>query len=194
MPSNQVNMTVNGEALSAELDPRPLLVHFLRENLKLTGTHVGCDTSQCGACTVHVNGTPIKSCTIFAGQLNGADIKTIEGVGAELHQLGLRTGVRYYWDTRTRTIQPYLGAGLLCQHAWARSSALELKADGSAFGFIAMVGVAALLGDALRLGLGCQLPLGLEQEIGVYTFDFDSVTPLVRCWLSTSSLLPLNFS
>ena len=82
MPSNQVNMTVNGEAVSAELDPRTLLVHFLRENLKLTGTHVGCDTSQCGACTVHVNGTPIKSCTMFAVQLNGADIKTIEGVGA----------------------------------------------------------------------------------------------------------------
>ena len=57
MPSNQVNMKVNGEAVSAELDPRTLLVHFLRENLKLTGTHVGCDTSQCGACTVHVNGT-----------------------------------------------------------------------------------------------------------------------------------------
>ena len=77
MPSNQINMTVNGEAVSAELDPRTLLVHFLRENLKLTGTHVGCDTSQCGACTVHVNGTPIKSCTMFAVQLNGADIKTI---------------------------------------------------------------------------------------------------------------------
>ena len=83
MPSNQINMTVNGEAVSAELDPRTLLVHFLRENLKLTGTHVGCDTSQCGACTVHVNGTPIKSCTMFAVQLNGADIKTIEGVGAD---------------------------------------------------------------------------------------------------------------
>ena len=82
MPSNQVNLTVNGEAVSAALDPRTLLVHFLRENLKLTGTHVGCDTSQCGACTVHVNGTPIKSCTIFAVQLDGADVKTIEGVGA----------------------------------------------------------------------------------------------------------------
>jgi carbon-monoxide dehydrogenase small subunit len=89
MPSNQVNMTVNGEAVSMVLDPRTLLVHLLRENLKLTGTHVGCDTSQCGACTVHVNGTPIKSCTIFAVQLNGAEIKTIEGVGedGELHPM-----------------------------------------------------------------------------------------------------------
>ena len=83
MPSNQVDMKVNGEAVSAELDPRTLLVHFLRENLKLTSTHVGCDTSQCGACTVHVNGTPIKSCTIFAVQLNGAEVKTIEGVGED---------------------------------------------------------------------------------------------------------------
>lgn len=112
--------------------------------------------------------------------LRGAtESQIIEGVGAELHQMGLRTGVRYYWDTRTRAIQPYLGAGLLFQHAWARSSALELKADGSAFGFIAMVGVEALLGDALRLGLGCQLTLGIDPELDVYTFDFDSVTPLI---------------
>ena len=83
MPSNQVNMTVNGEAVSAELDARTLLVYFLREKLRLTGTHVGCDTSQCGACTVHVNGTPIKSCTIFAVQLDGAEVKTIEGVGQD---------------------------------------------------------------------------------------------------------------
>ena len=82
MPNNQVNMTVNGEAVSADLDPRTLLVHFLREQLRLTGTHVGCDTSQCGACTVHIDGTPIKSCTIFAVQLDGADVITIEGVGA----------------------------------------------------------------------------------------------------------------
>ena len=89
MPSNQVNMTVNGKAVSADLDPRTLLVHYLRENLKLTGTHVGCDTSQCGACTVHIDGTPIKSCTIFAVQLEGADVKTIEGVArdGELHPM-----------------------------------------------------------------------------------------------------------
>ncbi len=83
MPNNQVNMTVNGEAVSADLDPRTLLVHFLREQLQLTGTHVGCDTSQCGACTVHIDGTPIKSCTIFAVQLDGADVITIEGVGQD---------------------------------------------------------------------------------------------------------------
>ena len=83
MPSNQVNMTVNGGAVSAELDPRTLLVQFLRENLKLTGTHVGCDTSQCGACVVHVNGQSVKSCTLLAVQADGADVTTIEGVSPD---------------------------------------------------------------------------------------------------------------
>ena len=89
MATTAVNMTVNGKAVSAELDPRTLLVHFLREKLSLTGTHVGCDTSQCGACTVRVDGEPIKSCTIFAVQLDGADVTTIEGVAlnGELHPM-----------------------------------------------------------------------------------------------------------
>jgi carbon-monoxide dehydrogenase small subunit len=89
MATTAVNMTVNGKAVSAELDPRTLLVHFLREELSLTGTHVGCDTSQCGACTVRVDGKPIKSCTIFAVQLEGADVTTIEGVAinGELHPM-----------------------------------------------------------------------------------------------------------
>ncbi len=105
--------------------------------------------------------------------------QTFDGTGAELHQLGLRTGVRYYWDTRTRAIQPYLGAGLLFQHAWDRSSTLGVKTDDSALGFVAMVGVEAMLGDALRLGLGCQLTLGIDPELDVYSFDLDSVTPLI---------------
>jgi aerobic carbon-monoxide dehydrogenase small subunit len=76
-----VSMTVNGKAVSAELDPRTLLVQFLRENLRLTGTHVGCDTGQCGACTVHVNGSAVKSCLILAAQAQGAKVVTIEGIG-----------------------------------------------------------------------------------------------------------------
>ena len=80
MPSNQVNMTVNGEAVSMVLDPRTLLVHLLRENLKLTGTHVGCDTSQCGACVVHVDGQAIKSCTMLAASAEGAAVTTVEGL------------------------------------------------------------------------------------------------------------------
>ncbi len=84
-----VTMTVNGKATSADVDERTLLVTFLRENLRLTGTHVGCDTSQCGACVVHVDGVARKSCTTFAWQVDGAKITTIEGVanGAALHPM-----------------------------------------------------------------------------------------------------------
>jgi carbon-monoxide dehydrogenase small subunit len=78
-----VAMTVNGKAVTGDIDPRTLLVQFLREELRLTGTHVGCDTSQCGACVVHVNGKAIKSCTVFAWQLDGANVTTIEGLAAQ---------------------------------------------------------------------------------------------------------------
>ena len=77
-----VSMTVNGKPVTGEIDPRTLLVQFLREQLRLTGTHVGCDTSQCGACVVHVNGVAIKSCTALALALEGADVLTIEGLAA----------------------------------------------------------------------------------------------------------------
>jgi carbon-monoxide dehydrogenase small subunit len=75
-----VSMTVNGVKHEAVVEPRTLLVYFLRENLALTGTHVGCDTSQCGACTIHLNGRAVKSCTILAVQANGKEITTIEGL------------------------------------------------------------------------------------------------------------------
>jgi carbon-monoxide dehydrogenase small subunit len=75
-----VSMTVNGKAVSAKIDPRTLLVQFLRENLLLTGTHVGCDTSQCGACVVHVEGKAIKSCTTLAASCDGTSVVTIEGL------------------------------------------------------------------------------------------------------------------
>jgi carbon-monoxide dehydrogenase small subunit len=82
-----ISVTVNGVKRDAVVEPRTLLVYFLREHLGLTGTHVGCDTSQCGACTVHLNGRAVKSCTILAAQANGADVKTIEGlaVGDSFH-------------------------------------------------------------------------------------------------------------
>ena len=76
----KVSMKVNGKAVSAEVEERTLLVTYIRENLRLTGTHVGCDTAQCGACTVHMDGRAIKSCNIVAMQAEGADILTIEGV------------------------------------------------------------------------------------------------------------------
>ena len=80
---SQVSMTVNGKAATGEVDDRTLLVEFLRENLGLTGTHVGCDTSQCGACVVHVNGKDVKSCTMFAIEADGAEVATIEGRAAQ---------------------------------------------------------------------------------------------------------------
>ncbi len=84
-----IKLTVNGKAVSAEVEDRTLLVHLLRENLNLTGTHVGCDTSQCGACVVHIDGRAVKSCTVLVGQANGANVTTIEGIskGDELHPM-----------------------------------------------------------------------------------------------------------
>jgi carbon-monoxide dehydrogenase small subunit len=82
-------MTVNGQAAAGEVEGRTLLVDFLREHLRLTGTHVGCDTSQCGACVVHVNGKSVKSCTMLAAQADGAEVTTIEGLAedGELHPM-----------------------------------------------------------------------------------------------------------
>ncbi len=84
-----VSMTVNGKAVTGDVEPRTLLVQFLRENLRLTGTHVGCDTSQCGACVVHLDGAATKSCTVLALQCEGSQVLTIEGLanGNELHPM-----------------------------------------------------------------------------------------------------------
>ncbi len=85
-----VQVTVNGEAHASQVDPRLLLVHLLRDELGLTGTHIGCDTSNCGACTCHVDGEAVKSCTVLAVQVDGRDVRTIEGMAApdgELHPL-----------------------------------------------------------------------------------------------------------
>jgi carbon-monoxide dehydrogenase small subunit len=82
MAKTQVAMNVNGKAVEALVEPRTLLIHFLREDLDLTGAHVGCDTSHCGACTVDLDGKSVKACTMFAIQAQGADIRTIEGMAA----------------------------------------------------------------------------------------------------------------
>ena len=84
-----VSMTVNGRSVSGEVEGRTLLVDFLRVNLRLTGTHVGCDTSQCGACVVHVDGKAVKSCTMFAVEADGASVKTIEGMANPDGSLGV---------------------------------------------------------------------------------------------------------
>jgi carbon-monoxide dehydrogenase small subunit len=85
----EISLTVNGAARSGDVEPRTLLVQFLREQLKLTGTNIGCDTSSCGACTVHVNGESVKSCTMLAVQADGTEVLTIEGLatGGELHPM-----------------------------------------------------------------------------------------------------------
>ena len=95
MTSQHIAVTVNGTAHEADVEPRLLLVHLIRDEFGLTGTHVGCDTSNCGACTVHVNGISSKSCTMLAVQADGAEIKTIEGMadGATLHPLQ-----QAFWD------------------------------------------------------------------------------------------------
>ena len=90
MAKSHVKMSVNGSDVEGLVEPRTLLIHFLREQLNLTGPHIGCDTSHCGACTVDLDGKSVKSCTVFAVQANGADIRTIEGMAApdgKLHVL-----------------------------------------------------------------------------------------------------------
>ena len=95
MSTHHISVTVNGEAHEADVEPRLLLVHLLRENFGLTGTHIGCDTSNCGACTVVLDGVSAKSCTVLAVQANGSTVKTIEGMasGANLHPLQ-----QAFWD------------------------------------------------------------------------------------------------
>jgi aerobic carbon-monoxide dehydrogenase small subunit len=87
MSKHKIQLTVNGEAREVEVEARLLLVHLLRENLRLTGTHIGCDTSHCGACTVLVDGVPMKSCTVLAVQAHGAKVTTVEGLeqNGQLH-------------------------------------------------------------------------------------------------------------
>jgi aerobic carbon-monoxide dehydrogenase small subunit len=114
MTTRHITVTVNGEAHEADVEPRLLLVHFLRETLGLTGTHVGCDTSNCGACTVHVDGESAKSCTMLAVQADGRAVKTIEGLadGATLHPLQ-----QAFWDQHGLQCG-FCTPGMIMQAAW----------------------------------------------------------------------------
>ncbi len=95
MSMHKISVTVNGEAKTAEVESRLLLVHWLREGLRLTGTHIGCDTTHCGACTVLLDGVPVKSCTVLAVQADGAQLRTVEGLeqGGQLHPIQ-----QGFWD------------------------------------------------------------------------------------------------
>ena len=114
MTTQHVSMTVNGEARDADVEPRLLLVHLLRDVFGLTGTHVGCDTSNCGACTIHVDGQSAKSCTMLAVQASGSDIRTIEGMadGATLHPLQ-----QAFWDQHGLQCG-FCTPGMIMQAAW----------------------------------------------------------------------------
>lgn len=91
----QISVTVNGKQYTNDVEPRTLLVHYLRETLNLTGTHIGCDTSQCGACVVHMNGESVKACTILAVQADGSDVMTIEGLAQDGAMHPLQEG---FWE------------------------------------------------------------------------------------------------
>ena len=123
MTKQHITVTVNGEAREADVEPRLLLVHLLRETFGLTGTHVGCDTSHCGACTVHIDGRSAKSCTVLAVQTDGAEITTIEGMasGADLHPLQ-----QAFWDQHGLQCG-FCTPGMIMQAAWL----LEQNGDPS---------------------------------------------------------------
>ncbi|HLO35068.1 MAG TPA: (2Fe-2S)-binding protein [Candidatus Deferrimicrobium sp.] len=114
MTTQHISLTVNGEKREADVEPRLLLVHLLRDVFMLTGTHIGCDTSNCGACTVHVDGESAKSCTMLAVQADGAEIKTIEGMadGANLHPLQ-----QAFWDQHGLQCG-FCTPGMIMQAAW----------------------------------------------------------------------------
>ncbi len=92
MKTHHISLTVNGQKVEADVEPRLLLVHFLREKLDLTGTHIGCDTTSCGACTVHLNGKPVKSCTVLAVQADGMNVRTVESLAQDGHLHPIQEG------------------------------------------------------------------------------------------------------
>jgi len=114
MTTQHVTVTVNGEVREADVEPRLLLVHLLRDTFGLTGTHVGCDTSHCGACTVHLDGRSAKSCTVLAVQADGSTVTTIEGIssGAALHPLQ-----QAFWDQHGLQCG-FCTPGMIMQSAW----------------------------------------------------------------------------
>jgi carbon-monoxide dehydrogenase small subunit len=114
MSTNHISVTVNGEVREADVEPRLLLVHLLRDVFGLTGTHIGCDSSNCGACTVHVDGVSAKACTMLAVQVDGREVKTIEGMASEptLHPLQ-----QAFWDQHGLQCG-FCTPGMIMQSAW----------------------------------------------------------------------------
>jgi carbon-monoxide dehydrogenase small subunit len=131
----KVSMSVNGKPASAEVEERTLLVAFLREQLRLTGTHVGCDTGQCGACTVHMNGNAVKSCNVLALQAEGADIVTIEGLaGADGRLHPVQEAFREHHGLQCGFCTPGMvmsAVDLLRQHPNPSEETIRAELDGN---------------------------------------------------------------
>ena len=130
----KISMTVNGEAVSGEVEGRTLLVDFLRNDLKMTGTHIGCDTSQCGACTVHVNGMSVKSCSILAAEADGADVATIEG---QANQDGSLNVIQQAFQDHHGLQCGFCTPGMVIQHYAGR---IELRIAGEKDGWVCLRG------------------------------------------------------
>jgi carbon-monoxide dehydrogenase small subunit len=127
-------MTVNGAPVRAEVEDRTLLVHFLRDTLKLTGTHVGCDTSQCGACLVHVNGQAVKSCTMFALQAEGDDILTIEGLAKDGALHPIQAAFQEHHGLQCGFCTPgmvMMAADILSRHAHPGEATIKDELEGN---------------------------------------------------------------
>ena len=131
--SISVSFRVNGKAVAAEVEPRTLLVDFLREELRLTGTHVGCDTSQCGACTIHLDGEPVKACTMLAVQAEGREVLTIEGVAnGELHPMQKAFNVHHGLQCGFCTPGMILAAiGIAERHGVPSEKVIRAELDGN---------------------------------------------------------------
>ena len=130
----KISMTVNGEAVSGEVEGRTLLVDFLRNDLKMTGTHIGCDTSQCGACTVHVNGMSVKSCSILAAEADGSDVATIEG---QANQDGSLNVIQQAFQDHHGLQCGFCTPGMGIQHYAGR---IELRIAGEKDGWVCLRG------------------------------------------------------
>jgi len=169
METQHVKLTVNGEPREADVEPRLLLVHLLRDVFGLTGTHIGCDTSNCGACTVHVNGESAKSCTMLALQADGTQVTTIEGMadGATLHALQ-----QAFWDQHGLQCG-FCTPGMIMQAAWllgqnSKPSEVEIR-EGISGNLCRCTGyvniVKAIQQASGQLGSGAAAPVEAPETI-----------------------------
>lgn len=165
--AHTITVTVNGTERTAEVAPRTLLVDFLRDHLDLTGTHVGCDTSQCGACTVHLDGDPIKACTLLAVQADGREVTTIEGLASngELHPL--QTGFREEHGLQCGFCTPGMimsAAGLLERSPDPSEEEIRHALEGNYCRCTGYHNIVKAIQHAIKNGAAGQVPDDSEKE------------------------------